>query len=178
MSKKVWLYSEKERDLGIYYCMDDGWYYWKDMETPDSSHAVGISLICGVILRYLGELGEVTFHASTWNVVFIVINLLLFIFMRAVRKDEEKKYHKYYPDRDQFINHMAAIKKTYRRQIVSTVISLVLVGMSIVCWIKVYEKMFCLALEVFGVIILYINIAINGMFFKRKIMKQIEGREI
>ncbi len=178
MSKKVWLYSEKERDLGIYYCMDDGWYYWKDMETPDSSHAVGISLICGVILRYLGELGEVTFHASTWNLVFIVINLLLFIFMRAVRKDEEKKYHKYYPDRDQFINHMAAIKKTYRTQIVSTVIFLVLIVVSIFCWIKSGEKTIWMALEILCAIVLYINIAINGMFFKRKIMKQIECREI
>lgn len=175
MSKKVWLYTEKKEDLGIYYCVDDGWYYYKDMGTVDLSRAIGISLICGVILRYLGE---VTFHTSTWNVVFIVINLLLFIFMRAVRKGEEKKYHKYYPDCDQFINHMAAIKKTYRTQLVGTALSLVLVGMSIVGWIKIYEKMFCLALEVFGVIILYINIAINGMVFKRKIMKQIECREI
>lgn len=175
MPKMIWLYTEKKKDMGIYYCVDDGWFYYKDMETVDLSHAVGISLIGGVILRYLGE---ITFHASTWNVVIIVINLLLFVFMRAVRKDEEKKYHKYYPDRDQFISHMAAIKKTYRTQLVGTAISLVLVGMSIVCWIKDYEKMFCLALEVFGVIILYINIAINGVLHKKKVMSRIMKGEI
>lgn len=161
--------------MDIYYCVDDGWYYWKNRDKLDSSLAIGVSLIFTAIFRYLCEL---TFRASTWCAIFVAVNLLLFIFMRAVRKDEEKKYHKYYPDRDQFISHMAAIKKTYRTQLVGTAISLVLVGMSIVCWIKDYEKMFCLALEVFGVIILYINIAINGVLHKKKVMSRIMKGEI
>lgn len=175
MPKMVWLYTEKAKKMDIYYCVDDGWYYWKNRDTPDTSVAVGVSLIFTAIVR---DLGELSFHASTWYAIFIAVNLLLFIFMRAVRKDDEKNYHKYYPDRNQFIDHMAAIRKTYLAQTVSTAIFLVLIIIGTFCWIKSSEKMMWMALEIFCAIILYINIAINGVIHKKKVMGQIMKGEI
>lgn len=175
MSKNVWLYTEKEKNIGFYYSMDDGWYYYVDIGKMNTSLTTGIAIIWIVIFRYLCDL---RFETSTWVLISIAVNFLMFVYLRWKGKTEGKKYHKYYPDRDQFTNNLAAIKKTYFNQIIGSVVFSTVAVVSIFCWAKYSNKFLWLTFEVTAIICLYFIMVLDGLAFKRKIIKQIECEEI
>ena len=111
--------------------------------------------------------------------VFIVSNILLFIFLYLLRKAEEKKYHPYYPMKDQFIDKLPAIQKTYIKEFIALIVFGILTVISIFCWIKhSSNKLIWLALELASVIFIYCITIINGMVFKKKLIKSIKAGEI
>ena len=174
ITKKVWLYTEK--NSGIYYCLDDGKYYCKNMGQANIFLTAGVAIIWSIIFRFLNDL---ILGTNIWNMVFIVSNILLFIFLYLLRKAEEKKYHPYYPMKDQFIDKLPAIQKTYIKEFIALIVFGILTVISIFCWIKYSSnKLIWLSLELASIIFIYCITIINGMVFKKKLIKSIKAGEI
>lgn len=175
ITKKVWLYTT-EKNLGIYYCIDDGKYYYKNMGQGNIPLASGVAIIWSIIFM---ALNGITLDTNIWNMVFIASNILIFLFLRFLRKYEEKKYHPYYPIKDQFIDKLSTIQKTNLKEFIGLMVFGILIVISIFCWIKYSSnKLIWLALELASVIFIYCITIINGMVFKKEVIKLIKAREI
>ena len=85
----------------------------------------------------------------------------------------------HYPMKDQFIDKLPAIQKTYIKEFIALIVFGILTVISIFCWIKhSSNKLIWLALELASVIFIYCITIISGMVFKKKLIKLIKAGEI
>lgn len=173
--KLVLIYGDKK--LGIFYNLNDGKFYYRRAVDTKSAGFIIPYMLLYFLLRKLGEIYQSNFLNNYYLIIFVLSNILTIFAYILIQKQDYKELHPYYPSRSEFYDNLDKIRNNLRYLIIATAVCAALVLVLAYVYLETGDFTAIFGECAFLLFLLFV-VHGDGFFYKKKLIKMIENREI